>query len=203
MKKLTYIFATAAVAFALTACGETAPDETVVPEPIEETTEQTPEVVLDAQPVAGGSGDSSEAVANGVSADDMAIMATGIALHVGDDFLPNADAIGTYETAEGQACLDDGVDTNYYYNGESLVVYTVADGGKQVIYDIYVTSADYMTAKGITVGTSTADDVFAAYGDPTETNGQTQIFAIAGTDAKAYIAFDANGVVESIDINNK
>ena len=160
--------------------------------------ENETQVVLDATPV-DGPGASAENQ-GAYTAADFAITANGVTISLGDDFLPNVDAVGTADIQEGQACLEGGYDTNYYYGGEELVVYTVASQGQQIVYDIYVTSGDYKTAKGAQVGVTTTEDIYNMYGDPTVTNVNTQVFEIPGTTIKASFTFNGDGILESIDV---
>lgn len=144
--------------------------------------------------------DSKELVAGTFAASDMELTVQGVTLRVGDDFLPNVDAIGEAEIVEGQACLEGGYDTNYYYGGEELVVYTVAQSGKQIIYDIYITSPAYATAKGAMIGTTSKDDLYEMYGEATESIGATWKYSVAGSEVSMNFTFDAEGVLETIDI---
>lgn len=156
----------------------------------------TPSVTLGVDPGAAASEDSSAVAA-------FAIKAGNVEIKLDDDFVPNIDAVGEATIEEGQACLEGGFDTNYYYGGEELVVYTVAKSGKQVIYDIYISSDKYETVKGAKIGTSTKEDVQAIYGEPTSFVGNSYIYAL-GSDAKqAQLEFDDNGVLKSIDVLNK
>ena len=144
--------------------------------------------------------DTVNVTAGSFSASDMEITISGVTLKIGDDFLPNVDTIGEAEIVEGQACLDGGYDTNYYYGGEELVVYTVAQSGKQVIYDIYIQSDAYATTKGATVGVTTKTDLYEMYGEPDSVIGATQKFTVDGGDTTMNFTFDSDGVLESIDI---
>lgn len=226
MKKKLVYGVLAIAAFALFGCGNTTEPtqseaveevvtistDTEVEETVEEDTtitEEAPEITQEAPGmelgVAPGAEDDAavapigELSAGSFSAADMTLTANGVAIKVGDDFLPNVDKVGSAEIVEGQACLDGGFDTNYYYGGEELVVYTVAKAGKQVVYDIYITSANYPTAKGAVVGKTTKDELYELYGDPTETVGATQKFSAGGTVTMNF-TFGSDGVLESIDI---
>ena len=81
-------------------------------------------------------------VADGtVAASEAVLIAEGISLEIGEDFLPYVNELGEAPVImEGQACLEGGYDTNYYY-GEELAIYTYAKDGKQIIYDIYITGS--------------------------------------------------------------
>lgn len=130
--------------------------------------------------------------------DDQSITIAGIKLTIGMDFLPHADTIGDHETEEGQACIGGGYDKNYYY-GDSLSVYTYAEDGKQIIYDIYITGAEYPTDKGAVVGKSTRDEIAELYGDATESFLSTYNYQIEGSDIIVSFTFSGD-VLESIDI---
>ncbi len=102
------------------------------------------------------------------SAEDMSVTLNGNKLACGDDFLPYVDKMGIKaKIEEGQACLEGGFDTNYYYDN-ALTVYTIAKDGKQLIYDIYITGSGFPDNKGITAGKTTREAVRAAYGEPSE-----------------------------------
>lgn len=143
-----------------------------------------------------------ELTAGSFAASDLDITVNGVKLVIGEDFLPNVDKVGDAEVVEGQACLDGGFDTNYYYGGEDLVVYTLAQSGKQIIYDIYITSPDYATGKGATVGTTTKDDLYEMYGEATTSTGATLKYSVAGSEISMDFSFGSDGVLESIDIIN-
>ncbi len=130
--------------------------------------------------------------------DDAAIMINGVVLRLGADFLPYVDKIGEAEIVEGQACLEGGYDTNYYYGGEELVVYTLAEDGKQIIYDIYITTADYKTGKGAEVGKTTPEELTEMYGDPDENRFSTYEYRLG--DTVVSFSFTEDDVLESIDI---
>lgn len=137
---------------------------------------------------------------NFTSLNDAAIIANGITLKIGDDFKPNIEKVGDADIEEGQACLDEGYDTNYYYNGEDLVVYTYAGEGKQVIYDIYVTSADYKTAKGAQIGTSTMEDIESLYGEANEVVGKSYNYFVESEATVLSFIFDESQVLTTIDV---
>lgn len=132
------------------------------------------------------------------SEDDYYITISGITLAVGDDFLPYVYALGSPEIAEGQACLDGGYDTNYYY-GDSLAIYTYAENGKQIIYDIYITGPEYTTQKGARIGETTEAEIYAMYGEPAESFRTTYNYQLADSDIIVSFTFSDN-VLESIDI---
>lgn len=130
---------------------------------------------------------------------DLSITINGVRLSIGDDFLPNVDVIGDAEIVEGQACLGGGYDTNYYYGGEDLVVYTLAQDGKQIIYDIYISSADYATDKGARVGETTRDKLFELYGEPMGSLPVAEEYSIDGSDVIVSFKFE-DDILAAIDI---
>lgn len=216
-KKL--ILAVLMVSMTLAACGnKMSPSEAaaagVAPAGAEKSSEATSESSTgsaedgaakgaDSNGVVLGVDPSATAADTGLSAEAFAIKAGSVNVKLGDDFMPNIDAVGIATIEEGQACLEGGFDTNYYYGGEELVVYTVAKSGKQIIYDIYVSSDKYETAKGAKVGTSTKDDVTAMYGEPTSYVGSSYVYALGSDTKQAQLEFDDNGVLKSIDVLNK
>ena len=134
-----------------------------------------------------------------IQASDFTVSLNGNKLSCGDDFLPFADKMGTAaRIEEGQACLEGGYDTNYYY-GDSLAVYTIAKGGKQLIYDIYITGSAYPTAKGVKVGTTTKEEVGKLYGEPSSTLPAADRY-VSGT--KTLSVEYKGGVVSGIDISD-
>lgn len=149
------------------------------------------------------SGEASDTLPEGVelgtfTEDDCTVTIAGVTLSIGMDFLPHINAFGEPRIEEGQACLDGGYDTNYYY-GDSLSVYTYAKDGKQVIYDIYITGAEYKTGKGATVGVTTKDTIAALYGEPTDSFMTTMVYSLPGSDVEVSFTFSGD-VLESIDI---
>ncbi len=134
------------------------------------------------------------------TADDATITVNGVVIRIGDDFLPNYEKVGDAEVVEGQACLDGGYDTNYYYGGEEFVVFTVAEDGKQIIYDIYITSPEYKTNKGAEVGKTTAEELLDMYGFANDSYFGTYEYKLEGTDIVASFTFDDSDILESIDI---
>ena len=185
MQKL-FLFMLAA-ALCLTACGsEEAPQETS-----NQTGNSGVEAV--APPNAGINNE------NGLlGAEDCKIVAAGVTLEIGADFLPNVDVIGEARIEEGQACLEGGYDTNYYY-GDSLAIYTYAKDGKQIIYDIYITGAEYTTSKGAKVGQTTKDEIHEIYGAATTSFPTSERYQVEGSDIVITFVF-ADNVLESIDI---
>ncbi|MBR6275172.1 MAG: hypothetical protein IKR27_09225 [Lachnospiraceae bacterium] len=97
---------------------------------------------------------------------DLYVTLNGNRLTGGDDFLTYVDKMGKKaRIEEGQACLEGGYDTNYYYDPD-LTVYTIAKGGKQLIYDIYITGEAFPNDRGVTVGKTTREEIGRLYGEP-------------------------------------
>ncbi len=141
-----------------------------------------------------------QAVQAGLSESDLKVSLNGNKLTVGDDFLPYVEKMGTKaRIVEGQACLEGGYDTNYYY-GEELAVFTVAKDGKQIIYDIYITSGKYPAAKGVTVGKTSKDEVRELYGDPASSRPASDSFTVSGSKGIT-VEYDGD-TVSGISIND-
>lgn len=203
-KKILMAFAISACV--LCACGNTTTTEAespaaATPETTVETEAKTDEaessdvqVVLGADPTAVAS-ESTE----GLSVDDVAVVAGNVTIKLDQDFSADIEKVGEAEIVEGQACLDGGYDTNYYYGGEELAVYTIAEAGKQLPYDIYVTGSAYQTKLGATVGTTTKQDIEGMYGTCEEMRGNSYFYSIAGDYGTAQFEFDENDVLKSMD----
>lgn len=132
-------------------------------------------------------------------ASDAMLTAAGISLEIGADFLPYVNELGEAPVImEGQACLEGGYDTNYYY-GDELAIYTYAKDGKQIIYDIYITGSRYVLNKGAQVGVTTRERLSELYGEPTNSFPAAEVYALAGTDIRVSFQFE-NDVLSAIDI---
>lgn len=129
---------------------------------------------------------------------DCSITISGVSLSLGMDFLPYVDKLGNAVIEEGQACLDGGYDTNYYY-GNTLTVYTYAKDGKQIIYDIYITGSEYKTDKGAQIGTTTKDKLHEIYGEATNSLPSTERYSVSGSSALVSFTFSSD-VLSAIDI---
>ena len=68
------------------------------------------------------------------------------------------------------SCAFDGKNIRYYYN--SIQITTTDDQGYNRIYSVYLEDDLVSTEKGISVG-STAEQVKAAYGEPSDASGET------------------------------
>ncbi len=133
------------------------------------------------------------------SADDCKLVINGVTIKLGDDFVANVDKVGKLvEKVEGQACLDAGNDTNYYYDG--FTVFTLAKDGKQVIYSVEVTLEGFKDLKGVEIGKTTEEELVNLYGAPTVNEKLRRSY-----DAGNYslVFFVENGVVTEVDIVDK
>jgi hypothetical protein len=138
-----------------------------------------------------------ESAVGTVAASDMVITVNSIDIKTGIDFTSYINKVGSnVNIEEGQACLEGGFDTNYYY-GDTLSVYTIASGGKQIVYDVYTTTTGYSTAKGIKIGTSTKDDVYKAYGDPSSSHPTNDVYTVG--DISLSFEYE-DGIVSGIDV---
>ncbi|MCQ2543962.1 MAG: hypothetical protein MJ126_07350 [Lachnospiraceae bacterium] len=199
MRKRIYGLALALTLACLVGCTQDNPevviDESEIIEDVVDDKDNQPVVLEGGQaPTA-----SVEVNPNYISLNDAGIKASGITLLIGDDFKPNIDIVGEATIVEGQACLDDGFDTNYYYDDEAFVVYTYAQDGKQVIYNIYSESADYVTAKGIKVGSS-KEEVLSAYGEPNENVGSSFKYYVEKKDTILSFDFKNDDTVKAVDL---
>ncbi len=132
--------------------------------------------------------------------DDCGITVNDVFLTPGMDFTPYIEVVGEDpEILQGQACLEGGYDTNYYYDIEALVVYTYAQDDKQIIYDIAITSGDYPMDKGVKVGVTTREEIAEYYGDPTESALATERYVLDGSSIEVAFTFE-DDVLACIDI---
>ncbi len=60
-------------------------------------------------------------------------------------------------TEEAQSCLSNGNDVKIYYYNNGINVYTYIEDGREIIYEIELTSASYSTHKGLAPGMTLAD----------------------------------------------
>lgn len=130
---------------------------------------------------------------------DATLTVAGISLEIGMDFLPYIDKLGEKPVImEGQACLESGYDTNYYY-GDELAVYTYAKDGKQIIYDIYITGGEYVLNKGAQVGVTTREQLSELYGKATKSFLATEAYVLEETNIQVSFLFE-DTVLTAIDI---
>lgn len=103
------------------------------------------------------------------SAADCAYVVNGVTVKPNMDFTGMAESVGKVkERLEGVACMDDGNDVNYYYDG--LVVNTLSKNSREMVYLVSVSGDVGETPRGIKVG-STAGEILETYGDPAEDDG--------------------------------
>lgn len=172
--------------------GTTAPESEDATEPAETAAETEAETAAEAETT-------SSVELGKFTESDLGITVNGVRLEIGEDFLPYVDVLGKAEIVEGQACLGGGYDTNYYYGGEDLVVYTLAKDGKQIIYDIYLSSADYATDKGARVGETTREQLAELYGEATNSYPVSEEYGVDGSDVVVSFSFEED-VLTGIDI---
>ncbi len=124
----------------------------------------------------------------------LVFLATGIWHGANFTFLAWGAFHGTLLVLEGEKIIPVEKDKT----GVFRRIYTLAQGGEQIIYDIYVTSSSYPTAKGISVG-SDKDEVRAAYGEPDRTMPASDTYQVPDSDAKLIFTY-SDGSVSGIDI---
>lgn len=181
-KKMIFIVLTVLACISIfAACGDeptqvTAPSaepETVVSQPVEvaQPSEEAPEessqpLVIQPVETEAPQEDSQETQtateAAPLTEDDFVIIASGNELA----FDMAMDAViavlgDDYEYSEAVSCAYDGMDKTYAYS--DIEIYSWPDGEVDKVNEIMIFSDLYMTARGITVG-STLDEVTAAYG---------------------------------------
>ena len=147
---------------------------------------------------AGTEGGSSAVTAQPFDESDLILTMDGVELSLGMDFVPVAEKImgGAYDVQEGQACVVGGNDRNYFYGGGTLSIYTVGgEGGKQLIYDIFITGPEgYATRKGAVIGLTARAEVLALYGEPAESSASAVRYR---TDDKLELIFGFDGEILS------
>ncbi len=109
----------------------------------------------------GGNSDSNNQVSFTIS---------GTEITPGEDFAEAYKTLGEPDKyTEAASCYFDGMDKVFTYSGFEVRTYPV--GEKDYVQDLCISSDEYKTDKGITVG-STLDDVVNAYGKGYELNGK-------------------------------
>ena len=105
-----------------------------------------------------------------------------------------ADFGPDYDYAEARSCDYDGLDKSFLYDHAEFYTFPLKEGDR--VSDIYSSSPDASTSKGIRVGAEKAD-VFAFYGEDCEDTGYQLIYAIEG----GSLCFDMeDGVVKAFYI---
>lgn len=88
----------------------------------------------------------------------------------GKDFAPMYEKLGEPKNySEAASCYFDGMDKVYTYEGYEIKTYPVGD--KDYVQDICMSTDDFATPEGVTIG-STLDDVVKAYGEDYELIGK-------------------------------
>lgn len=102
--------------------------------------------------------------------DTAAYVVEGVSIVPGKDFADANAALGEpAQYVEAASCYFDGMDKVFTYNGFEITTYPVGD--KDYVQDICMSSDEYKTEEGITIG-STLDEVIQAYGDDYELTGK-------------------------------
>lgn len=79
---------------------------------------------------------------------DFTIKLNGEEVALATDYLGKADKVGQAREEKSKACLEAGYDIDYYYDDDSLVVYTLVSDEKQIVFNIEIRSDKYPTTKG-------------------------------------------------------
>ena len=143
---------------------------------------------------------SDELTPGSLEEDDFKIDLNGVKVGLAEDFTANSTKVGEARIEKSKACLEAGYDTDYYYDDDQLVVYTLVNGDKQLVFDIEIRDSKYKTSKGATVGESTRDDLYEMYGMPTDYSNATFQYTMDDGGFSLDFSFDADGILESIDI---
>lgn len=143
---------------------------------------------------------SDDLVAGSFDEKDFTITLNGVEVSLASDFLDKVDKVGKAREEKSKACLESGYDTDYYYDNDDLVIYTIVDGGKQIVFNIEIHSDKYPTSKGAKVGVTTRDDLYEMYGMPTDHGAAMFSYALKEKEYSLNFNFDGDGKLESIDI---
>ena len=137
-----------------------------------------------------------------IGPEDFTVFLNGVPITPGDNYNDKLEAVGGDPVIQkGNACIGGGYDTNYYYNNETFTVYTVVEGGAQLVYDIYVTGPGYPSSRGAEVGVTTREALHRLYGEPSSVMAGTDRYTLEGSTAVLSFTF-RNGILASYDINN-
>lgn len=131
---------------------------------------------------------------------DFTVELNGEEVALASDYLNKVDKVGQAREEKSKACLESGYDTDYYYDDDKLVIYTLVSEGKQIVFNIEIHTEKYPTSKGATVGKSTRDDLYEMYGMPTDYGAAMFAYSVDGSDFCMNFNFDEDGVLASIDI---
>lgn len=130
---------------------------------------------------------------------DYLISLNGVEVGLGDDFSTKSEKVGTARIEKSKACLEAGYDTDYYYDDDTLIVFTLVNGSKQIVFNIEILDSQYSTSKGAKVGESSKDDIYEMYGMPTDYSGVIFKYELEDKEYSLEFSFDEEGIVESID----
>lgn len=129
--------------------------------------------------------------------DDCAVTVNGVTVKPNMDFSGKENEAGKIvEKLEGQSCLESGYDINYYYDGYNID--TLTQNGKQLVYMASFSGGGAKTTRGIGIG-STADDVIAAYGEPTEDTGVSLVYVAGSKQLLFYMEDDVVSEMVIVD----
>ncbi len=131
---------------------------------------------------------------------DFTVELNGIEVALATDYLGKVDKVGQAREEKSKACLEAGYDTDYYYDDDTLVVYTLVSDSKQIVFNIEILSDKYPTSKGATVGKTTRDDLYEMYGMPSDYGAAMFAYMVDGSDFRMNFNFDDEGLLSSIDI---
>ena len=131
---------------------------------------------------------------------DFTIKLNGEEVALATDYLGKADKVGQAREEKSKACLEAGYDIDYYYDDDSLVVYTLVSDEKQIVFNIEIRSDKYPTTKGATVGKTTRDDLYEMYGMPNDYGAAMFAYMVEDSEFRMNFNFNDDGIVESIDI---
>lgn len=114
-----------------------------------------------------------------------------------------------YEEIAAPSCAFEGEDKQFVYS--FATVYTYPMGDVDMINEIYISSGDYKTSRGIGIG-STLEEIIAVYGDGGFEQGNSYVYVVSGsiedttsqrlyfdlTDAavSSFSYFGANGIIQ-------
>ena len=129
--------------------------------------------------------------------DDCAVTVNGVTIRPHMDFLGKEDSVGkVVDKLEGVSCMDSGYDINYYYDG--FIIDTITQNGKQLVYMANFSGGDAKTLRDIGISSS-ADDVIAAYGEPTEDSGVSLAYIVEEIQMMFYLEDDVVSEIVIVD----
>lgn len=134
-------------------------------------TAETPDVIIETRPATEAPTEAptqapteaptqapTEAPAGSFEYDDMTFVHGGTYATVLADGAGLISALGTADSVEEAAsCLSNGNDVKIYYYNSGINVYTYIENGREIIYEIELTSSAYKTPKGLAPGMTLAD----------------------------------------------